>query len=486
MSTRTELCVCGLGDDPDFEWLVQTVTRAASSMQVCAIRWPDHQSLLAGASESAAAYVLLSSSSTPPSEMLALQRALAAVRDAHRDDSDSVPLIVIGEDPATAARPSCSLRDLRDPAAMSMLTALVAGIRQNIVASASDRPPPSMSWRRKTDMIIGNSPAIEQLLRALDRIASSTGSVLVSGESGTGKELVARALHFSGPRAREPFMAINCAAIPETLFEAELFGYQRGAFTGATTSRAGAFESADKGTLFLDEIGELPLSLQVKLLRVLETGQVTRLGSNESRSVSVRVVSATNRELEEEIANGRFREDLYYRLRVFPVHVPPLRSRAEDITPIAHHHLALIAAREKRPVPRLTPAALEKLICHPWQGNVRELINTLERAFILGNPIDEHHLELTGGRPAAKPSLTSYRTAKQLFEEDYFDQLMRVTAGNVTFAAKVSKKTRKEIYDALKRVGLDPTRYRAADAPPESEADISPPTSTSAEAPMSE
>jgi DNA-binding NtrC family response regulator len=326
-------------------------------------------------------------------------------------------------------------------------------------AGPDSEPPPSRAWRRKSDMIIGASAAVAQLLGMLDRLAPSSAPVLITGESGTGKELVARALHYSGPRANSAFIALNCAAIPETLFEAELFGYQRGAFTGAVTPRPGAFEAADKGTLCLDEIGELPLSMQVKLLRVLEAGEVTRLGSNTSRKVDARVVAATNRNLQDEAKAGRFREDLFYRLSVYPVHIPPLRDRPEDIAPLVVHWLEEIARRERRATPRLTHAGLEKLLSYRWPGNVRELVNTLERAVLLADlaTIDAQHVVLPTN---SLPLITSYKEAKEHFERQYFTQLMSAAGGNVSLAAKLSIKTRKEVYDALRRLGMEAEPYR--------------------------
>jgi len=309
-------------------------------------------------------------------------------------------------------------------------------------------------------MIIGSSPATRQLLLTLDRLARASGPVLVTGESGTGKELVARALHYASPRADAPFIALNCAAIPETLFEAELFGYQRGAFTGAFSSRVGAFEAAHGGTLFFDEIGEMPRSMQARLLRVLERGEVTRLGSNDARHVSVRIVAATNRDLDAEVRVGRFRDDLYYRLRVYPIHIPPLRERPEDIAPIAAHHLSVIASRESQPVPRLTPEAVESLLWHSWPGNARELINTLERAFLVApSPeIDACHILLP--KNGSSLLIAAYREAKATFEREYYSQVLRTATGNVTLAAKLAQKTRKEVYDALKRLGIDAVAYR--------------------------
>jgi two-component system response regulator GlrR len=317
-------------------------------------------------------------------------------------------------------------------------------------------------------MIIGNSVAIRRVLDALRRFASSPTTVTITGASGTGKELVANALHYSSPRASAPFIALNCAAIPESLFEAELFGYVRGAFTGAVSARVGAFEAAHNGTLFLDEIGEIPRTLQPKLLRVLERGEITRLGSNETRRVAVRVVTATNRNLEEEVRAGNFREDLYYRLRVCHVHVPPLRERLEDVGPLVAHHLSIIAAREKRATqPRLSSDALEKLLAYRWPGNVRELVNVLEAAVLLApaDVLEAAHLHFMGslasgaGAPDDGPTL-AYREAKARFDADYYERLLRAAHGNVSLAAKLAQKTRKEVYDALRRAGVDADAYR--------------------------
>jgi transcriptional regulator with GAF, ATPase, and Fis domain len=304
---------------------------------------------------------------------------------------------------------------------------------------------------------------MQHLLNTLDPLAGASTPVMITGESGVGKELVARSLHFCGPRAKEPFVVLNCAAIPETLFEAELFGYQRGAFTGAVNAKPGALELADKGTLFLDEIGELPLALQPKLLRVLETGEVQRLGSTEVKQVKPRLVSATNRDLDVEVEAGRFREDLYYRIVVYPVHVAPLRERIEDIPPIVTHHLSAIGRRESRPALRLTARAIEKLVSYSWPGNVRELVNLLERAVLLApdNVIDADHVTFAGATTGEFPAMPIvYREAKQKFEYDYFTQLLRTAAGNISLAAKLAQKTRKEIYDALKRLEIETSQYR--------------------------
>ena len=371
----------------------------------------------------------------------------------------TVPMIAIGALPLVEISPEVWLPTMPTSSLLgSLLGHLLTSHRDD-----EDVTAPMPAWRRKSDMIIGNSPQLRSLRSQLDQLAASHTPVLISGESGVGKELVARALHFCGPRASEAFVAINCAAIPESLFEAELFGYQRGAFTGAINAKPGALETAHNGTLFLDEIGELPLAMQAKLLRVLETGDVQRIGATEPKTIKVRLVSATNRELDKEIETGRFREDLYYRIHVYPLHVPPLRERAEDIAPIVTHQLSSIARRESRPSLRVTAAALEKLIAHTWPGNVRELVNILERAVLMSpdNAIDAEHVifaSATMAEPTAMP--LAYRDAKAKFEHEYYAQLLRLANGNISLAAKLGQKTRKEIYDAIKRLEIDPAQFR--------------------------
>ncbi|MFT3843152.1 MAG: sigma-54 dependent transcriptional regulator [Myxococcaceae bacterium] len=358
------------------------------------------------------------------------------------------PLIVIGGEPLKEA--TCWLPSAPNPHLFSALLSQLLGV---VKASGP-------SFRRKGDMIIGGSSPIQKVLRELALLTPSQAPVLITGESGTGKDLVAQAIHYCGPRHGKPMVALNCGAIPESLFEAELFGYMRGAFTGAVASRAGAFEAADGGTLFLDEIGELPLSMQVKLLRALETLTVTRLGSNEPKKVDVRLVAATNRDLEALVKQGRFREDLFYRVSVFRLHLPPLRDRSDDIPEIVIHQLSLIAEKERRPVPKLSPAALERVLGYPWPGNVRQLVNSLHRALVLsqGDVIDAMHFDLPDGQPSP---LQPYSEAKTAFELAYYQRLLRSAQGNVSLAAKLAHKTRKEVYDALKRLSLAAEDYRS-------------------------
>ncbi len=418
----------------------------------------------------AAAAVIVAGPASP-----SVDKALASLES-------TIPIIACGVTPPTTFS---AMSWLRLPSAAVLRTILIEAIgigttplpppaalpRVSLPPPHISSAPPSSAnagvWRRKSDMIIGRSVGIRQVLDTLDRIASSPAPVSVTGESGTGKELVARALHYSSPRASAPFIALNCAAIPESLFEAELFGYVRGAFTGAVQNRTGAFEGANNGTLFLDEIGEMSKTLQPKLLRVLERGEITRLGSNESRKVTVRVVTATNRTLEDEVKAGNFRQDLYYRLRVCHVHIPPLRERLEDIAPLAAHHLSIISARERRAAtPRLSAGAFEKAMAYRWPGNVRELVNVLEAAVLQcrDNVIEAEHLQLngaslpTGGEDEA--AILSYRDAKARFEADYYGRVLRAARGNVSLASKLTQKTRKEVYDAIRRAGLEVGEYR--------------------------
>jgi DNA-binding NtrC family response regulator len=233
--------------------------------------------------------------------------------------------------------------------------------------------------------IVGRSPGMAALFRVVERAAPTAASILIHGETGSGKELVARAVHHASPRADRPFVSINCAALPEGLLESELFGHEKGSFSGAVARSLGLFRAAHGGTLFLDEVGEMPPSLQVKLLRALETREIRPVGATESVAIDVRIVAATNRNLEAEVAAGRFREDLYFRFAVIEVSVPPLRERPDDIPLLARHFLRAIARDRNEPERRLAPAALERLLAYPWPGNVRELLNAIEHATTLGD-----------------------------------------------------------------------------------------------------
>jgi len=292
--------------------------------------------------------------------------------------------------------------------------------------------------------LVGRSRAMRELYALVERIALSSSAVLINGESGTGKELVARALHAAGPRRERPFVAINCTALPEALLESELFGHTRGAFTGATSARAGLFVEASGGTLFLDEIGDMPLALQGKLLRVLQQGEVRAVGSDESRTVDVRIVAATHQDLESRVKDGAFRQDLYYRLNVVPVTVPPLRQRLDDVPVLLEHFLAAARARNPHsPVRSIAPEVVTALSRYPWPGNVRELENLIERLVVVGTTETLDLADLTalapsivGGQDRFSLPRDQLSTLREV-EEEYIAWVVERCGGNKTRAADV-------------------------------------------------
>ncbi len=272
---------------------------------------------------------------------------------------------------------------------------LRAAVRRALLPRLPGRFPAA-----RTSGIVGESDAVQAVLQQVELVADTDATVLITGESGTGKELVARAIHERSHRRKGPLVRVNCAAIPESLFESELFGYVRGAFTGALNDRAGRFEAAQGGTLMLDEIGEVPLAMQPKLLRVLQEKELERVGETRPRKIDVRIVAATNRDLAAEVAAGRFRADLFYRLNVFPIDNPPLRDRREDIPLLAEHFIQTSARRLRRQAPRLSEVALRQLMTRDWPGNIRELENVIERAIILAR---DGALRFDPGPAAAAP-----------------------------------------------------------------------------------
>ena len=303
--------------------------------------------------------------------------------------------------------------------------------------------------------VVARSEAMKEILSLVARIASSTASVLITGESGTGKELIARAIHYNSPRAKAPFVAVNLAAVPEALIESELFGHKRGAFTDARTDRAGLFAEADTGTIFLDEIGELALPLQAKLLRVLQEHEIRPLGGTKTQRIDVRVVAATNRNLEAMLADGGFREDLYYRLNVIQLDLPPLRARPEDVVPLAERHLAQLGAKTT-PARRLAlaPDAQQLLLGYAWPGNVRELHNVLERGaalcrgdLIVADDLPAHVRERKPGDFLAA-AVARHMTVAQL-EREYIERVLDDEGGNKTRAAQRLGLDRKTLYRKL-------------------------------------
>jgi DNA-binding NtrC family response regulator len=340
----------------------------------------------------------------------------------------------------------------------AVLFAIDRALERRALEEENARLRRAVDQTRSLGELIGESPAMREIFALVRKIAHSNSSVLITGESGTGKEVVARTIHFQGPRAEKPFIPINCTAIPEGLLESELFGHVRGAFTGAHASKRGLFEKADGGTLFLDEIGDMGVALQSKLLRVLQDREIRPVGSTQPLKVDVRIIAATHKDLEKEMQAGRFREDLFYRLNVIPIHIPPLRERPEDIP-------ALVDAFVKRHAPQgrvhFTPAALERLAHHPWRGNGRELENVVERSLALAETdvIDGDDLPLgdagreAGGAGAEAFLSTAARRRLSLrdLEELYVEEVLALTHGNKVQAAKILGIDRKTLYRRAER-----------------------------------
>ena len=315
--------------------------------------------------------------------------------------------------------------------------------------------------------IVGDSPALRHALRQVRQVAPTDASVLLLGESGTGKELFARALHLSSPRRDHPFIKVNCGAIPENLFESELFGYEKGAFTGASTARAGYFEQAERGTLFLDEVGELPLAMQVKLLRVLQEKSLQRVGGRRETAIDVRIVAATNLDLQQRVAAGRFRLDLFYRLNIIPIRLPALRERREDIRPLVRHQLNLIAQTYQRNS-GLTPEAIEALTRYAWPGNIRQLRNVLERLVLLaeGATISALEVERVIHSEAAAPAEVQLSTESstpanvrpylpaQSHDRRQIEAALAQSHGNKSRAAQLLGLTLRQLNYRLKRLEL--------------------------------
>jgi two-component system response regulator AtoC len=314
---------------------------------------------------------------------------------------------------------------------------------------------------RSPSGIVGRSPRIAQALTLADKVARHPSTVLITGESGTGKELIARHIHDASPRASRPFVAVNCAAIPEALLESELFGHAKGAFTGATAERQGLFEEAHEGTLFLDELGDLPVPLQVKLLRALQEGEVRRVGDNASRSVDVRLVAATARDLESDVAEGKVRADLYYRINVVRIHLPALRERSEDIPELVRHFIERFNRRLGMRVTGATPAAMRALVEYPWPGNVRELENVVERAMVLtdGTQLGVEQLPTLAAPIARSDASTSpldlsVKRRTEELERALIKEALERTRGNRTRAAKLLDLSHRALLYKIRDYGL--------------------------------
>jgi len=318
-----------------------------------------------------------------------------------------------------------------------------------------------ISWRRE---IITRNPMMEEVLHQARLVAESDISVFVHGESGTGKDLLARAIHRASPRHDQPFVAVNCSALPEPLLESELFGHSKGSFTGATRNHKGLFQTADKGTLFLDEIGDMPLALQAKLLRVLQDKEIRPVGSSETVKVDVRVISATHRNLEQAMAANHFREDLYYRLNVVALEIPSLASRREDIPLLATHFLHRLAAKNRREIEGFSPEAMELMVAAPWPGNVRQLLNVIEQVVALSTTPIVPASQVNKALRNESGEILAFADARNRFEREYLVQLLQITQGSVTQAARLAKRNRTEFYKLLRRHHLEPGLFKEKEA----------------------
>jgi two-component system response regulator GlrR len=328
------------------------------------------------------------------------------------------------------------------------------------LASEVDRLKGLLSERYDFKNIVARSESMQMVLETVSRVAQTDSTVFVRGESGTGKELIARAIHLASNRKDKPFVAINCAALPETLLESELFGHEKGSFTGAVRTSKGLFVQAHEGTIFLDEIGDMPLSIQAKLLRVLQERQFYPVGGERPIDVDVRVIVATNKNIEELVKQGLFREDLYYRIHVIPVALPPLRERKEDIPVLVDHFLKKCCEQMNKKIKGLTPLAMQRLMLHEWPGNVRELENTIEYAVAM----TQHEIitedlilpEKTSDEGTIKPM----KVAREVFEKNYLKQLLQLTRGNVSSAAALAGKYRADLYNLLKKYLINPSDFK--------------------------
>jgi DNA-binding NtrC family response regulator len=337
----------------------------------------------------------------------------------------------------------------------------------NTYALARQNARPEEPSIRGRFRLVGQSAAIKLIYAVVEKVAHTPSTVLITGESGTGKELIARALHENSSRHAGPFIKINCAAIPKTLMESELFGYEKGAFTGAVGAKPGRFELAHGGTLFLDEIGEIPVEMQVKLLRVLQESEFERVGGIKTIKVDVRLVTATNRDLLQDIAAGSFREDLYYRLNVVPIHIPPLRERREDIPLLVEHFLAKFNDRLKKQIDSVSADAISRMVSYHWPGNIRELENLMERTMLFCERSEIQVSDLPpeiGGLPAAatpSPAAASLKEAvraeTERVERELIQKALDETGGNVTQAARKLKISRKSLQTKMKELGLRTT-----------------------------
>lgn len=360
--------------------------------------------------------------------------------------------------------------DVRILTVVSSMIAQAVKIRQNVMEEREQlleentRLHRELEERFRPSNIIGNSKAMQHVFDMIAQVSKSDATVLIRGESGTGKELVAQAIHYNSERASKPLIKVNCAALPETVIESELFGHEKGSFTGAISTRKGRFELANGGTIFLDEIGDLSAMTQVKLLRVLQEKEFERVGGNETIRTNVRVIAATNRELEEAMERGAFREDLYYRLNVFPIHIPPLRERRDDILLLADHFIAHYGEANHKTIQRISTPAIDLLMNYHWPGNVRELENCVERAVLLSvdGVIHSHHLppSLQSAESTNTQVHGSLQDALDKLERELLMDALKSTKGNMAKAARMLEITERIMGLRVKKHAIDPRVFR--------------------------
>jgi two-component system, NtrC family, response regulator GlrR len=346
-----------------------------------------------------------------------------------------------------------------------LLLQIKKGLEKSSLSREVRRLKALVGERYGFENIIGKSKQMHDVMEQVARAAETDSSVCIYGESGTGKELIAKSLHLLSSRKDGPFVAVNCAAIPEGLQEGELFGYEKGAFTGAIRTKKGFFAQAHGGTLFLDEVSQMPESMQVKLLRVLQESRFYPLGGEKATEVDVRILTAANKNLEDEVKSGRFREDLFYRIHVIPIYLPPLRERKEDIPLLVDHFLNNFSRKMKKDKKVISMPALQKLMSHNWPGNVRELENAIEYAVAMSarELVDEGLILQT--KDSDNEGLRPLKEARDRFERNYLSNLLSISGGNVSKAAKMAGKYRADFYALMKKHGLDPSAFKKSEQP---------------------
>ncbi len=378
-----------------------------------------------------------------------------------KTEDPAMPVIVMTAfgniETAVEAMRRGALDFLQKPFSLNHLSAVVAkAVEVRSLRVENVRLKQELETRHTFGNMIGRGPAMQEVFQLIEKVAPSRATVLLCGESGVGKDMVARAIHFHSPRRAQPFVKINCGALPENLMESELFGFEKGAFTGATIAKPGKFEQADQGTVFLDEIGDVPMAVQVKLLRILQEREFERLGSNRTRQIDVRVVAATNVDLRAALEGGRFREDLFYRLNVMPINIPALRQRREDIPSLAQHFISKFGDGTQH----LSPAALDKLLTHDWPGNVRELENVIERSLLLAGSeeLSAADIRIDMGPKARTNTETAFPPAGMTldeYEQSILKEALRRAGGNKSQAARLLGITRNALRYRLSQIGME-------------------------------